>query len=845
LILRNGELQINARSFSGYLRIVINRRKTMKNIILYLSLILLTINSNAQNWKALPVHIERSDCYATGQKGVFRTLAVHPKDANTVLTGAANGGMWKTTDKGKTWIDVIKNIPICGVTNHIEFSEANPNIVYAAIESGIIKSQDAGSTWKYTTMDNSKYYPKICVQSFWGNIYKLYNYVDIAPSNPEHIVATNFNPLDSAVSIVKSTDGGKIWEVFELGKDCWVHDLKFHPNNDQLVYAVIKLDNHIHFLRSDDGGSTFAQDLKNKFPVYEQKHRVRAVRYKLAVTPANPDFLACYMNVPAGTAFYTSEDAGLSFTKTCCGSIDELANKSNNDRDYYGEGFGGVQIIWATTFAISDIDPNFIGAATNVQPRYSFDGLKTWYWKPDFKNGKRPKNVYEPGRKCGTYLHGDIHKIIIKGDDVWVCNDGGICLSEDRGQTYHEVADGIPSEMVLGFDNTPGTRDIIAIALDHNGTIVRDESIYGNEWKPFGGGDASFASINPINDMVIWHQGSGTINRPSTKSHGKPKWNTSTVSLGSGYSKKFNTIQVHPNSYNTLFAINYKDGGSIVKSTDNGTSWSSIENFYFENKGLEFGQVRIAETNPDVMYATLRNSMNSKVIKTEDGGASWKISTPKNKGFTENGVRNIEVSSSDPNVLWVSLSGYQDTVKVLKSTDGGANWEDYSFGLPKYNIISMIHQRGTDGGVYVGTMYGVYYRNATMDQWKLYGTGMPANDANFLKINYAKELLRVGTPRGLWEIALYESSKPQALISVNKNEILPKDTVSFASLSVISYKNNVEYSWSFEGGSPKISNEERPKVMYKKSGRYNVILNIADKNGTSTSTLNEVIIVKK
>ena len=178
----------------------------------------------------------------------------------------------------------------------------------------------------------------------------------------------------------------------------------------------------------------------------------------------------------------------------------------------------------------------------------------------------------------------------------------------------------------------------------------------------------------------------------------------------------------------------------------------------------------------------------------------------------------------------------------MLSTDGGTTWSDYSTGLPQQNIHSLIYQRGSDDILYLGTGFGIYYRKAGMSQWELFGTGMQACRTSFVHINYAKGKLRVGTSRGLWENNLLERTAPKANMTADRvfyEEESP--VIQFADYSVVD--ENATYQWSFPGGTPSESTEERPTITYNNANEnsFNVSLSVTDSRGTSTQTLTNFI----
>ncbi len=799
------------------------------------------IQGIGKEWKALDVKIDRSDCYYTGQNGVVRSIAVHPTNPNIVFAGGLNGGLWKSQNKGQTWSEsLLKEHPFVRKINKIVIAVSNPDYVYVATNAGILKSTDGGDSFTMTTIDYTSRFPSI---DYGGDDYRSeYMYVDVSSTNENLVIASDINPQGLVAKVAHSVDGGQTWSKYTFGYKKFVIDVKFHPTNPSIIYTLVLENKDINFYRSTNRGLTFTR-VTNGFANFTNPNN-KEIRGKIALTPAQPDLVAFYLNVSdEGAAFYKSVDSGASFSRACCGAAAGIVNKSAGDRDFFGEGFSAVQIRWATTIAISNVDPNFVIAATNVQPRFSFDQMQTWYWTGEQVSlPKRPKVVLNDDQTCGTDIHGDIQDMIINGNDVWVANDGGITLSEDGGKTFVERADGLPITMALGFDMTPGKRDIIVAAMDHNGVIVRDEDIYGAYWKPLGGGDASNASINPIDDSWLYARPSGDniIKRPSSgPSHGHPSYQQAGVNFGSGYTGRHNNVQFHPNQYYTLYSVDYK-GFAIKKSIDNGVSWTALITLE-SGSSWSYAEVKVSVSNPDVIYVVDQLNNVNKLSKSVNGGTSWVSVLPS--GLASNvRIRNIEIDSKNSDVIWLSTNG--SSPKIYKSVNGGTSWVNYSTGLGAYKITSMIHQKGSDGGVYVGTQYGVYYRDNSKSSWEIHGTKLPGINMKFLKINYAKSIIRAGTTRGIWENDLAKSSSPQSVISSNTSTTTcGGDAIDFASASALFEDQSTSYLWIFEGGVPATSTQERQQVYYPVPGTYKVSLTVIDKNGTDTQVLTDFITV--
>lgn len=211
----------------------------------------------------------------------------------------------------------------------------------------------------------------------------------------------------------------------------------------------------------------------------------------------------------------------------------------------------------------------------------------------------------------------------------------------------------------------------------------------------------------------------------------------------------------------------------------------------------------------------------------------------------------IAVSGTDAQTLWlVRTSQYGNWPDlnghvVLKSTNGGTSWTNITdANLNGEWPTNIVHQLGTNGGLYIGTRRAVYLRSDAAPAWTLWNAGLPARIfSTRLLINYREGKVRNGTDRSVWESPLELAGQPLANFSADRRSVdCLNPVVQFWDNSALN-GTNASWSWSFPGGSPATSTARAPLVSYTAPGSYDVSLTVTDANGTSTRTITGFITV--
>lgn len=149
--------------------------------------------------------------------------------------GVNNGGVWKTTDFGRTWIPIFDDQPT-GSIGDIVVSPSNPNVIYVgsgeglqrpdlSVGDGMYKSVDGGKTWSHIGLREG--------QQIGG--------MALDPENENRLfVAVLGHPYgpNKERGVYRTLDGGKTWkQVLYKDENTGAIQVAIDPKNPNIVYA--------------------------------------------------------------------------------------------------------------------------------------------------------------------------------------------------------------------------------------------------------------------------------------------------------------------------------------------------------------------------------------------------------------------------------------------------------------------------------------------------------------------------------------------------------------------------------------------------------------------------------
>jgi photosystem II stability/assembly factor-like uncharacterized protein len=168
-------------------------------------------------------------------------VKVHPKSGDLFCSitamreGARDfrvpGGLWKSSDGGETWTDLTKDLKLLWA-NSFAFDPNDPNTIYltaatspAAAQGGIYKTIDGGKTWQKLMGDAD-----FAKSGPPGYVHA--EFINLHPDKPDHVyVGTETHGL------WMSPDAGKTWKKFENIPFKPVTNVTFDPKDTSVMYV--------------------------------------------------------------------------------------------------------------------------------------------------------------------------------------------------------------------------------------------------------------------------------------------------------------------------------------------------------------------------------------------------------------------------------------------------------------------------------------------------------------------------------------------------------------------------------------------------------------------------------
>jgi photosystem II stability/assembly factor-like uncharacterized protein len=676
---------------------------------------------------------------------------------DTFYFGSAGGGVWKTTDAGRTWQGLMQHESAAAI-GALAVAPSNPRVLYAGTGQvaarydimagdGLYRSDDAGQSWTHVGLDATRHIGAILVDPTDSSRVLVAALGHVFGPNPER-------------GVYLTTDAGAHWQsVLQVNDATGAVDLAWDPDHPAVVYAAMwqmrihpwldyfqpqagpgsgiykSDDGGLHWRRLDGGGLPGGS--LGRIGVAVARGTAGRVVYASIAIEGSPLTTA---KTPVGKAgLYRSDDAGATW---------QLAN---DDPALASSYFGRL--------VVAPDDPQTV-YVTGQSIRRSTDGGRTI---TIFKGA--------PGGDDYHFLWIDptdpTHMIEGADQGAAVTVDAGASWSswynQPTGQLYHlAVDDRFPYRIYSGQQDN-GT-----VELPSRGPYgVIDE----RDWHPVGGDERDDMVPKPGDPDRVFGSGLGghtsRFDEATRQSAEISPWPVSTYGARPT-SVKYRYTWITPLTFAPVAPHALYLGAQVLfRSFDDGDHWQVVSP---DLSGRTAGASGCDDPGPaaaracgfGVIFSIGPSPLSKDLVwigtddglvqVTRDDGAHWRNVTPPEVPAWGR-INTVDPSPFDVNGAYVAVDLHRldrFSPLLLKTTDGGTRWTDITANLPADQYTTVLRADPVQRGLlYAGTNRGVYVSFDDGGSWQPLSLNLPTTWMRDLLV-HDDDLVLATQGRGIW-----------------------------------------------------------------------------------------------
>ncbi len=756
--------------------------------------IALGISGPGGTWMNLgpaPLPNGQTDPTSVPVSGRVTAIAIDPRDANVVYIGAAQGGVWRSTDGGATWtalmdtaaslaIGALALAPSSPSTLYVGTGEAN-NSADSFQGVGVYRIDNADTAATVVGPINPAFAPS-GTDSFGG---RSISQILVKRDDPATIfVTTGFAQIGinggparggaapplppkglwrstNATAAAGSVAFQKLNVVAVMGvENVAISDMVFDPadaTSNTLLTSV--------YGTAAAGGIYRTTNALAATPTFTQVQAFATANIRVA-------FAATLSGSPAASTIFaaTSETQTISM-QTLQGVLRRAPNGGAAVNSFAilaaANGFCQPQCDYDIAVAVPPTDPTkiYLGGccdSTTVAVQSIFD--------------KSTDSGATFTRSDGT-LHPDAHAIAIAGSNsaiIYTGNDGGVWKSIDSAGTW--VSENTPGLSITQFMSIAvhpidpnftigGTQDNGTAFLQPSGTYKRAD---------FGDGGYSQIDQNAADNVTVtmYH----TYFNKTNVLLGFARVDTVANAMDNGWVFKGCSLNnmgmpVSANGIGCADAVNFYPPLALGPGNPNTVYFGTDRLYRSINKGdnnnvvsqapltagVPLSAIGISRQNDNVR---ILGNNNGQVFATTTGSATLTDVTPTAAAYKPQYIARAVIDPSNVNTAYITLAGYMGdaTAHIWKTTNlagGAATWTQSASGIPDVPVDAFVVDPQSPSTLYAGTDIGVYRSLDGGGTWTPFGTGLPTVAVFDMALTApgSSQVLRISTHgRGQWQI---------------------------------------------------------------------------------------------
>jgi photosystem II stability/assembly factor-like uncharacterized protein len=678
--------------------------------------------------------------------GRTRAVAGVRYEPNVFYIGAVDGGVWKTTDAGRTWQPIFDAEPTQSI-GAIAVAPSDPNVVYVAsgeglqrpdlsVGNGIYRSADGGHSWSRGGLADGQQIPDLAVD----------------PRDPNRVFAAVLgHPYGPSAErgIYRSTDGGLSWQrVLYKDENTGGSAVAIDPAHPEVVYAALwearlgpwedRNDfngNGGGLFKSTDGGTSW-KPLTAGLPA-------DLAQIDVAIAPSEPQRLYAVVGTTepgeyssaAGLGVYRSDDGGEHWTRI-----------TTDPRPALRIGGGDLAVI-----RVDPTNADVVYSAGIVTMKSS-DGGRSWRPLRGAPGGDDYQNLWiNPSDPRIIALVSDQGAVItVNGGETW-----SSWFNQPTAQLYHVSATPTVPYRVCSGQQESGSVCIL--------TRGNDGEITERDWHPVGAIEYGYVAPDPLDADVIYGAGRNEVS--------KYHWSTGLVQNVTPLPLRGTDVRVdrtQPLVFSPLDPhVLYYAANRLYQTSDGGMTWQAISPDLAREAGAVPASVgalhrKGAEQQRGVIYALAASPLEMGTLwagtddgfvwLTRDGGRNWSNVTPP--ALTPwSKVTQIEASRFDAAAAYVCVSRMRiDDLHpyLYRTRDAGRSWQPIAAGLPEDAPVNAVRaDPERQGLLFAATESGVWVSYDDGAHWDSLQLNLPHTSMRDLLI-HDDDLIVATHGRSFW-----------------------------------------------------------------------------------------------